>query len=595
MKQLYTLFAALTFGVSVHAQNTIYVNASATGNNDGTSWTDAFTDLNDATNSATSGDSIFIAEGTYYPDINGGLSYPAFVLAPNVNLLGGFPNTGNPTMQDRDWETYLTICDGDLNGDDDNTAPTRSDNAKRIFITDTDFLMDGLIIQNGGDDAGSPGAGIAMSGATERNGTVRNCMFRLNWVTNAGGPVSEGGAIRASAATEDDELIVDNCIFVNNIAMQGGAIMFGGVAHISNSRFLYNIGGRGSAIQAYQPVGTTVYTDSDITNCVFYKNICLELGLAGVASGGTIQRYKDRLGLLTIANCTFKDNESYQTNVNDRSNIFSNYETVDYNATYFDNCLFDVNGDRNFKSGNNCDLYFRNCVHNGNLTGFYDVSQSTTTNTSFGNFTYSVNDTLTGIFVLDCASDGIDAGDNSLITGFSEDLLGNSRISGTSVDVGAFETQQSFNFTATVNAGTVTLDQTALSYQWIDCNNGNQPIAGATSQSFTPAQTGSYACAADFGCGMDTTACSYVEVVGLELLSNESLTVYPNPVHDVLHISSNAPVQSIRLQTISGDLVALPKASSTESLDLASLENGIYIVLIETTEGMTSKKIVVLH
>ena len=43
----------------------IYVDADATGLNDGSSWADAFNDLQDAIASSTSGDSIWVADGTY--------------------------------------------------------------------------------------------------------------------------------------------------------------------------------------------------------------------------------------------------------------------------------------------------------------------------------------------------------------------------------------------------------------------------------------------------------------------------------------------------------------------------------------------------
>ena len=40
---------------------------------------------------------------------------------------------------------------------------------------------------------------------------------------------------------------------------------------------------------------------------------------------------------------------------------------------------------------------------------------------------------------------------------------------------------------------TLTATQSGANYKWVNCNNGNQPIAGANGQSFTPTVNGSYA------------------------------------------------------------------------------------------------------
>ena len=59
----------LVMGSGIVQAGTIYVDAGADGGNDGSTWTDAYNYLQDALNKPpTSGDQIWVAQGTYKPD-----------------------------------------------------------------------------------------------------------------------------------------------------------------------------------------------------------------------------------------------------------------------------------------------------------------------------------------------------------------------------------------------------------------------------------------------------------------------------------------------------------------------------------------------
>ena len=78
---------------------TYYVNDDATGAEHGTSWQDAFTDLQSALAVAVAGDQIWVAAGTYKPSLSIDGSADArtasFSLKSGVALYGGFAGVEN--------------------------------------------------------------------------------------------------------------------------------------------------------------------------------------------------------------------------------------------------------------------------------------------------------------------------------------------------------------------------------------------------------------------------------------------------------------------------------------------------------------------
>jgi uncharacterized repeat protein (TIGR03803 family) len=133
-------------------------------------------------------------------------------------------------------------------------------------------------------------------------------------------------------------------------------------------------------------------------------------------------------------------------------------------------------------------------------------------------------------------------------------------------------------------------------YQWLDCNNGFAPIAGATSQSFTATQNGSYALEiTDNGC-VDTSICyTVMNVVGIqENLDESTFNIYPNPSDGTFKISSEhlGQVHNITLVNLLGKKVDVDITYGPEITVETRARSGLYFLTVETASGVVVKRVV---
>lgn len=135
-----------------------------------------------------------------------------------------------------------------------------------------------------------------------------------------------------------------------------------------------------------------------------------------------------------------------------------------------------------------------------------------------------------------------------------------------------------FNLTVSNNANTLTVGQTGATYQWIDCNNSNVPISGETSQSFTPALSGSYAViVTQNGCS-DTSNCTTVNLTGINELNTSGLKIYPNPATDNINLQLN---QSgvLEVYSIDGKLIESANINTNiYKLNIQHYNKGMYML-----------------
>jgi photosystem II stability/assembly factor-like uncharacterized protein len=92
----------------------------------------------------------------------------------------------------------------------------------------------------------------------------------------------------------------------------------------------------------------------------------------------------------------------------------------------------------------------------------------------------------------------------------------------------------------------------------------------------------------------DTMFVTINECTTISEHSGGKLSIYPNPARDVLNISSSMIIRTVKLYNLTGQEVAtvlLNKRSG--SIDTSKLKPGIYLLQIEATEGIESKRIII--
>jgi hypothetical protein len=189
--------------------STLFVDAAAPGPaHDGSSWADAFTDLQSALRAATAGTTIDVAQGTYKPTTDTNRN-ATIQLIDGVTLEGGFAGNIGADPNLRNTTATPTILSGDIGAVGNN-----SDNSYSVVNgggTDATAVLDGFIVTGGNGDVGN--IGQAGGGIDIVNGTpiISDCTFTGNFGIYGGGLCSH-----------DSSPTITDCLFSNNSAGQPG-------------------------------------------------------------------------------------------------------------------------------------------------------------------------------------------------------------------------------------------------------------------------------------------------------------------------------------------------------------------------------------
>ena len=275
---LRSLTAALGLAVSSSAFGAIkYVNHLAPAGGNGNSWVSAYKHLQDAIAAAGQQDQIWVAKGTYFPDLGNGLTpgdtNTAFMVKFNVKMYGGF--AGNETnLAQRNPEVNETILSGDIG-----VPGNQADNCVRVVRLDGGppielNVLDGFTITEGNAINGGGGIRRENGGAT-----IVNCLITANHSASNGGGVWSNGPVN-----------LINCSFIGNTCGDRGAGAYLSQGTPVNCYFSGNSAGRGGGLFCNGNEGAT--------DCIFEGNSANEGG--GVAS----------LGNVKLLRCSFIGNDS---------------------------------------------------------------------------------------------------------------------------------------------------------------------------------------------------------------------------------------------------------------------------------------------
>ncbi|MCK6447630.1 MAG: right-handed parallel beta-helix repeat-containing protein [Planctomycetes bacterium] len=301
------------------AAQVVYVDHAATGANDGTSWSDAYTSLRVALDAATAGEELWVASGTYLPGPTAQMA-DSFVLKNGVALYGGFAG-GETSLAQRDWLAHPTILSGDVGQDDVYGSPwwngwnigtANSAQVVTASFVDATAILDGFVVRDGSTGpSGTPAGSWEMFAGgvmcKDASPTIVHCTFEYNLAA-----FGSGSAIYV----QDGSPTLRDCVFRHNwVHLGSGAVHVAGASQpvIEDCLFFDNFATTGSGGQEAQGAGLTLgwnLPPITVLRCTFDSNSAQQFSAGGgieQARGGGLSSFSDGL---VVRECVFRRNRA---------------------------------------------------------------------------------------------------------------------------------------------------------------------------------------------------------------------------------------------------------------------------------------------
>lgn len=386
------IFAALLLTAFANPQpaaavsNKCYVDKNAPGINSGTSWTDAYLNLQSALNNLGCTE-IWVADGLYKPGSN---YTDTFQILPHVEMYGGFGGYGvNETTRDqRDPDSYITVLSGDVDNNDTTDAQGVVTEVGHIHWTDTSWnalhvvtmhavnsnaidilnttVLDGFTITagyaSGQDYDGYPrnGGGLACLVDNSRvcNPTLRNLVFSGNRANGWGGALYNEGSTSLPAG--NPKTLIRNVIFTGNVASNTVLPRYSTPYNPADPD--QGLGTGMSFGGAMSNFGSPGWCDPDLEDVTFKDNFA-ETG------GGAMANYADAQSASpTLSRVTFDNNHTtyYGGAIYNSASSAGRTSMVLKNVTFYGNSAVDGGAIYNFHNNDLSATTYNNVTFSGN-------------------------------------------------------------------------------------------------------------------------------------------------------------------------------------------------------------------------------------
>ena len=425
-------------GLAFHAgaSAACYVSKAATGANSGTSWANAYTNLQSALHNAACTE-VWVAKGVYKPTASTTDRTATFSIPPGLEVYGGFAGTETSAAQ-ADPAANRTVLSGDIDGNDTTDADGVVRDAGQVAGNNSYTV----VTMDGSTAAGPIGNDTVLDGVAITAGS--GDPMRLSGGTTGGGLYCVGDGIGRVCSP-----LLTRLWFVGNAAAGGAGALFRGENSGVSAPILRAVtfsGNRasitGSAIMNHAWSGTVAPT---LSNATLAGNATNEATIYSETSIGSVVQILDGVtfaantgGVAIHANSS---NGGTITSALDNSIVWDAITTAEFTGL--------------------SNLTVRNSIVRSGCVNVTTCSGVTTTDPLLGALQYNGGATMTAL--PGAGSPAIDAGDAATCgtAPYDVDQRGISRPRGLACDLGAVEVRQTKLTVAVSGPGAVSADASA--------------------------------------------------------------------------------------------------------------------------------------